>query len=55
MPPSSYCLSTSARVCNSVLVRESLPFLLVMIAALALVTVWPGFVLVLPRLAGYTG
>ena len=37
------------------LVREAMPFLLVMIGALALVTVWPGFVLVLPRLAGYTG
>jgi len=27
----------------------------VMAAALAVVTVWPAFVLVLPRLAGYTG
>lgn len=37
------------------LLRETWPFLAVMIAALALVTAWPGFVLVLPRLAGYTG
>ena len=37
------------------LLRETWPFLLVMIGALALVTVWPDFVLVLPRLAGYTG
>jgi C4-dicarboxylate transporter, DctM subunit len=39
----------------SELMREVWPFLLVMIAALALVTVWPGFVLALPRMAGYTG
>jgi TRAP-type C4-dicarboxylate transport system permease large subunit len=32
-----------------------MPILLVMIGSLALVTVWPDFVLVLPRLAGYTG
>ncbi len=37
------------------LLREAWPFLLVMLAALALVSVWPGFVLALPRLAGYTG
>lgn len=37
------------------LVREMVPFLLVMIGALALVTLWPDMVLFLPRLAGYTG
>jgi C4-dicarboxylate transporter, DctM subunit len=44
-----------ADVSLGVLVREALPFLAVMIAALALITVWPDFVLVLPRMAGYTG
>jgi tripartite ATP-independent transporter DctM subunit len=39
----------------SALLREVYPFLLVMIGALALVTVWPAMVLWLPRLAGYTG
>lgn len=37
------------------LVREMVPFLVVMIGALALVTLWPDLVLFLPRLAGYTG
>lgn len=37
------------------LVREMVPFLVVMIGALALVTLWPDMVLFLPRLAGYTG
>lgn len=37
------------------LVREMVPFLIVMIGALALVTLWPDMVLFLPRLAGYTG
>lgn len=44
-----------ADVSLAVLVREAMPFILVMVAALALVTVWPDFVLLLPRLAGYTG
>jgi C4-dicarboxylate transporter DctM subunit len=44
-----------AGVSFSELMKEVWPFLLVMIGALALVTVWPSFVLVLPRLAGYTG
>ena len=39
----------------SELLREAFPFLLVMVGALALVTVWPGIVLFLPRLAGYAG
>ncbi|MDP2017641.1 TRAP transporter large permease [Hydrogenophaga sp.] len=37
------------------LVREMVPFLVVMVGALALVTLWPDFVLFLPRMAGYTG
>jgi tripartite ATP-independent transporter DctM subunit len=37
------------------LLRETWPFLLVMIGALALVTVFPDIVLVLPRMAGYSG
>ncbi len=37
------------------LVREMVPFLVVMIGALAIVTLWPDLVLFLPRLAGYTG
>ncbi len=36
------------------LLREVFPFLLVMLGALALVTLWPDMVLWLPRLAGYT-
>jgi C4-dicarboxylate transporter, DctM subunit len=35
--------------------RDVFPFLLVMLGALALVTVWPDMVLWLPRMAGYTG
>ena len=37
------------------LLRDVYPFLAVMIAALALVTVWPDMVLWLPRMAGYKG
>jgi C4-dicarboxylate transporter DctM subunit len=37
------------------LMRDVFPFLLVMVGALALVTVWPDMVLWLPRLAGYSG
>ena len=37
------------------LVREVLPFLAVMIGALALITLLPGLVLFLPRLMGYQG
>ena len=37
------------------LLRDVFPFLIVMLGALALVTVWPDMVLWLPRLAGYTG
>jgi tripartite ATP-independent transporter DctM subunit len=44
-----------AEVSLTELMRDVLPFLLVMLGALAIVTVWPGIVLWLPRLAGYTG
>lgn len=37
------------------LVREVMPFLGVMLGALAIVTLWPDMVLFLPRLAGYSG
>jgi tripartite ATP-independent transporter DctM subunit len=37
------------------LVREVMPFLAVMVGALALITFVPGFVLFLPRLLGYQG
>ena len=37
------------------MVREVMPFLYVMIGALALITFVPGFVLFLPRLMGYQG
>ena len=37
------------------LVREVMPFLAVMIGALALITLLPGFVLYLPRVMGYQG
>jgi tripartite ATP-independent transporter DctM subunit len=37
------------------LVREVMPFLAVMIGALALITLFPDFVLFLPRLLGYRG
>jgi C4-dicarboxylate transporter, DctM subunit len=37
------------------LVRNVAPFLAVMMGALAVVTLWPGMVLFLPRLAGYSG
>jgi C4-dicarboxylate transporter, DctM subunit len=50
-----FMMTRIADVSMTVLVRESLPFLAVMIAALALVTLWPGMVLLLPRLAGYSG
>jgi TRAP-type C4-dicarboxylate transport system permease large subunit len=37
------------------LVQQVIPFLVVMIGALAVITLWPDFVLFLPRLAGYKG
>ena len=57
-PPYGLLLFMMTRIAEISLVellREAWPFILVMIAALALVTVWPGMVLWLPRLAGYTG
>jgi tripartite ATP-independent transporter DctM subunit len=44
-----------ADVSFSELMAEVWPYLLVMMGALALVTFWPGMVLWLPRMAGYTG
>ncbi|HEX4884691.1 MAG TPA: TRAP transporter large permease [Casimicrobiaceae bacterium] len=37
------------------MVRECAPFLAVMFVALAIITLWPGFTLFIPRLFGYTG
>ncbi len=37
------------------IVREAMPFLYVMIGALALITLFPDLVLFLPRLLGYKG
>ncbi|HUG22287.1 TRAP transporter large permease [Piscinibacter sp.] len=57
-PPYGLLLFMMTKVANvplSALLREVFPFLLVMFGALALVTAWPGIVLLLPRLAGYTG
>jgi tripartite ATP-independent transporter DctM subunit len=57
-PPYGLLLFMMMRIANvpmGALLRETWPFLLVMAGALALVMVWPDLVLVLPRLAGYTG
>ncbi|MDP1741960.1 MAG: TRAP transporter large permease [Polaromonas sp.] len=57
-PPYGLLLFMMMKIANvslTELMREVLPFLLVMLGALALVTFWPGMVLWLPRLAGYTG
>jgi TRAP-type C4-dicarboxylate transport system permease large subunit len=57
-PPYGLLLFMMARIANvpfTVLVREVMPFLAVMLGALAVVTLIPDFVLFLPRLAGYTG
>ncbi|HEY0858584.1 MAG TPA: TRAP transporter large permease [Albitalea sp.] len=57
-PPYGLLLFMMTRIANvslRELVREAFPFLLVMLGALALVTAWPGIVLFLPRLAGYSG
>ena len=50
-----FMMTKIADVSLSGLTREVLPFLAVMIAALALITLLPDAVLWLPRLAGYTG
>lgn len=57
-PPYGLLLFMMMKIANvslGELMKDVWPFLAVMIAALGLVTVWPSFVLVLPRLAGYTG
>jgi C4-dicarboxylate transporter, DctM subunit len=57
-PPYGLLLFMMARIAEVslvVLVREVLPFLAVMLVALAIVTLWPDMVLFLPRLAGYSG
>ena len=57
-PPYGLLLFMMTRIAEVSLVellREAWPFIIVMIGALALMTVWPGMVLWLPRLAGYTG
>jgi C4-dicarboxylate transporter, DctM subunit len=57
-PPYGLLLFMMAKIANvslMVLIRETFPFLMVMLGALALVTVWPDMVLFLPRLAGYSG
>lgn len=57
-PPYGLLLFMMTRIADvslGELLREAWPFIAVMVGALALVTVWPGMVLWLPRLAGYTG
>ncbi|MBX3609624.1 MAG: TRAP transporter large permease [Hydrogenophaga sp.] len=50
-----FMMTKIAEVSLMALVRETLPFLGVMLVALAIVTFWPDFVLFIPRLAGYSG
>jgi len=57
-PPYGLLLFMMMKIANvrlGPLLRETWPFLVVMVGALAVVTLWPAFVLALPRLAGYTG
>ena len=57
-PPYGLLLFMMTKIANVslwALVRATLPFLGVMMIALAITTFWPDFVLWLPRLAGYTG
>jgi C4-dicarboxylate transporter DctM subunit len=57
-PPYGLLLFMMTRIANvplGELLREAFPFLLVMLLALALVTVFPQLVLWLPQLAGYKG
>lgn len=57
-PPYGLLLFMMMRIADvslTVLMRDVLPFLLVMLGALALVMVWPDMVLWLPRLMGYRG
>lgn len=50
-----FMMTKIANVSMGELLTNVAPFLAVMLGALALVTLWPDFVLWLPRLAGYTG
>jgi C4-dicarboxylate transporter DctM subunit len=57
-PPYGLLLFMMAKIANvslAGLVREVMPYLGVMLAALAAITLWPDAVLYLPRLAGYQG
>ena len=57
-PPYGLLLFMMVKIANvplRALVRDILPFLAVMIAALALITLFPDLVLFLPRLLGYKG
>jgi len=57
-PPYGLLLFVMARIAEVPLrdlVRDTMPFLFVMIAALAVITLVPDLVLYLPRLFGYTG
>lgn len=57
-PPYGLLLFMMTKISNVPLreiVRESLPFLYVMFGALALITLFPGISLFLPRLLGYAG
>jgi C4-dicarboxylate transporter DctM subunit len=57
-PPYGLLLFMMTRIADvpmQELLREVFPFLLVMLGALTIVTLWPDLVLFLPRLAGYTG
>ncbi len=57
-PPYGLLLFMMTKIANVALwelVRATLPFLGVMLIALAITTFWPDFVLFLPRLAGYSG
>jgi TRAP-type C4-dicarboxylate transport system permease large subunit len=57
-PPFGLLLFMMVRIADvplRALVREIVPFLTVMIGALALITLFPDLVLFLPRLFGYKG
>jgi C4-dicarboxylate transporter DctM subunit len=57
-PPYGLLLFIVAKLSDaplSAVVRDTMPFILAMVAALALITYVPGLVLWLPRLAGYQG
>jgi C4-dicarboxylate transporter DctM subunit len=57
-PPYGLLLFMMTKIANVSLwelVRATLPFLGVMMVALAITTFWPDFVLFLPRMAGYSG